>query len=211
MPQNANEEVRNIMRRYVSIFIIVAIAIGMPFALKPCLGADEEESPSAPVTFHSILPKIVERAEDEDQDKIDYDGIDDEALQKELEILHKKKGYNYFESLKSRSAEAEKDKTIEYRFDDSRNHYCKYTVTKIEKWTDDEDKEHTFITGTATVVIRKKVKDENGDEKIVDEPIFSVTRRLEAGKFIVLVFPKFYPKSDDEPARDFILAINVGE
>jgi hypothetical protein len=194
------------MRRYVFIFII-ALAIGAP---RLAFGADEDEAQSAPVTFDSILPKVMKRGPNQNPDKIDYIGISDKALQKELAALKKRCGYNYFEAFKSRPMDAVEEKTIEYRLDDSMDRYCKFTIDKIETWIDDKDKEHTYITYTATVVNRTVEEDANGKKVVIDDDMITVNRRREAGKYLIMVFPEFYPESDDEPARDFILAVKVG-
>ncbi len=190
------------MRRYASIFAFVAALFIQ--VLGPGLSAEEEKKAKAAFNFNSILP-LHKEYEDEDKDYIDFADIKDKTLRKELKALYKTYGYNYFESCKSASMTALQDKTIEYRLDDSMNLYCKITLKKIQTWIDDEDKEHKYITFSARVVERPR----DAVGMVVEKKVVDIERTRESGKYLLLVFRGFFPKTEDEPAHDLILAVQA--
>lgn len=191
------------MRRYAQIFALVAAALCLQGASTPNLNA-AEEAKKATFNLNSILP-LEKEFEDKDKDKIEFIGIVDKKLQAELKYLRKEYGYNSFESLKSASMTALKDKTIEYRLVDKLEVYCKITLERVRTFIDDHDKEQVYVFFTAEIV--KRTKGPRG--KIIDTTIFKIDTRRESGRYLILVFPEFFPKTDDEPARDLIFVVQT--
>jgi len=188
------------MRRFLLHILALLAFVGLIAAPVPCQGAEDETPQKANFGFTSILPQIKEFPE---QDKVEFIGISDRKLQDELKALRKTYGYNSFESLKSDSMAAVKGKAIEYKMVNSMNYFCRLTVTKIQTWIDDENREHTFVSFKAVVVERKRTN----DGKTVDDEVIKIDKTIEAGKYLILVFRDFFPATADKEAQDLVLAL----
>ncbi len=198
---DSEKKAESAMRRYAQIFALVAAALCLQSASAPNLNA-AEEAKKATFNFNSILPL---EKEFEDKDKVEFIGVTDKKLQAELKSLRKEYGYNSFESLRSASMTALKDKTIEYRLVDKMKLHCRITLKRIRTWTDDHDRKHIYVSFTAEIVERTK----GPRGKVIDKTVFKIDTRRESGRYLILVFPEFFPKTDDEPARDLVLAIQA--
>ncbi|MFH1551121.1 MAG: hypothetical protein ABIH04_11250 [Planctomycetota bacterium] len=198
--------------KLLTVFLGVALMFGTGHSSGNLRAEDEEKKKIAvPVSFKSIRAEIIVYGDDEEErDRIEYDGDFDDELKKSLAALNKTYGYNSYRIVNSALLTVTNREYSEYRIVIDNDCYAKSMVKKVTAWKDHEEKEHRKILMSGLMIRRVKEKDEEGKEKTVDKKVGEYRFERETGRYFLLVWLKFFKEKqgDEFKTADLIFAVS---